>query len=45
MNFTKSAKSAQGADCDSDHVPVVCKLQIKLKHLKKPNQLKFEIDL
>ena len=34
-NAVKSAKSIPGADCDSDHVPVMCKLQIRLRALKK----------
>jgi len=31
----KQAKAYPGADCGSDHIPVVCKLQCKLKKLKK----------
>ena len=33
-----------GADCDSDHAPVLCKLLVKLRKLKKPQlQTKFNI--
>ena len=35
-----------GADCDSNHVPVVCKVQVKVKKLKKSKYLpKFQINL
>ena len=35
-----------GADCDSDHVPVMCKMHIKLKKQKKSKyQPKLHIDL
>ena len=30
------AKTYPGADCGSDHVPVICTLQCRLKKLKKP---------
>ena len=43
-NSVKSSKTMPGADCDSDHVPVICRIEIKLKQLKKPKQPKFEID-
>ena len=34
-----------GADCDSDHVPVMCKLQVKLKKIKKPKaHSKFQVE-
>ena len=33
---TYKSKSMPGADCDSDHVPVMCKLQVKLKKIRKP---------
>ena len=36
-NSIKSSKSMPGADCDSDHAPVLCKLLVKLRKLKKPN--------
>ena len=43
-NSIKSSKSMPGADCDSDHVPVLCKLLVKLRKLKKPQlQTKFNI--
>ena len=45
-NAVKSSKSMPGADCDSDHVPVMCKMHIKLKKQKKSKyQPKFHIDL
>ncbi|GFO14662.1 craniofacial development protein 2 [Plakobranchus ocellatus] len=31
----KTSKSLPGADCDSDHIPVMCKFKIKLKKLRK----------
>ena len=35
-----------GADCDSDHVPVMCKLQVKLKKIRKPKaHSKFQVKL
>ena len=34
-NAVKVSKSMPGADCDSDHIPVICKLEMKLKKLKK----------
>ena len=34
-NSIKSSKSMPGADCDSDHAPVLCKLLVKLRKLKK----------
>ena len=30
-NSIKSSKSMPGADCDSDHAPVLCKLLVKLR--------------
>ena len=43
-NSIKSSKSMPGADCDSDHAPVLCKLLVKLTKLKKPQlQTKFNI--
>ena len=43
-NSIKSSKSMPGADCDSDHAPVLCKLLVKLGKLKKPQlQTKFNI--
>ena len=45
-NAVKTSKSLPGADCNSDHVPVMCKLQIKLKKCKKTKtHPKFQIDL
>ena len=35
-NAVLSAKTMPGADCGSDHNPVVCKVHAKLKVLKKP---------
>ena len=35
-NGLLSRKTYPGADCGTDHVPVVAILQIKLKKLKKP---------
>ena len=43
-NSVKSAKTMPGADCDSDHVPVLCEVQIKLKQLKKTRQPKYDFD-
>ena len=35
-----------GADCDSDHVPVMCKLHVKLKKIKKSKvHSKFQVEL
>ena len=34
-NAVRSSKSMPGADCDSDHIPVICNLKLKLKQLKK----------
>ena len=34
-NSIKSSKSMPGADCDSDYAPVLCKLIVKLRKLKK----------
>lgn len=31
------SKSMPGADCDGDHVPVVCMMRIKLKKFIKPS--------
>ena len=43
-NSIKSSKSMPGADCDSDHAPVLCKLLVNLRKLKKPQlQTKFNI--
>ena len=43
-NSIKSSKSMPGVDCDSDHAPVLCKLLVKLRKLKKPQlQTKFNI--
>ena len=36
-NSIKSSKSMLGADCDSDHAPVLCKLLVKLRKLKNHN--------
>ena len=45
-NSVKTSKSIPGADCDSDHVPVMSKIQIKLKQRKKAKcQPKFQMDL
>ncbi|GFN81995.1 craniofacial development protein 2-like [Plakobranchus ocellatus] len=35
QNAIKKSKSLPGADCDSDHIPVMCTFQIKLKKLGK----------
>ncbi|GFN74731.1 craniofacial development protein 2 [Plakobranchus ocellatus] len=41
----KTSKSLPGADCDSDHIPVMCKFQIILKKLTKGNaNPKFQMD-
>ncbi|GFO01646.1 craniofacial development protein 2-like protein [Plakobranchus ocellatus] len=45
-NAVKTSKSLPGADCDSDHIPVMCKFKIKLKKLRKAKaNLKFHMDL
>ncbi|XP_033113627.1 craniofacial development protein 2-like [Anneissia japonica] len=45
-NSVKTSKSLPRADCNSDHVPVMCKLQIKLKKCKKAKiHPKFQMDL
>ncbi|GFO36477.1 craniofacial development protein 2-like [Plakobranchus ocellatus] len=45
-NTIKTSKSLPGADCDSDHIPVMCKFQIKLKKLRKAkSNPKFQMDL
>ncbi|XP_042862524.1 craniofacial development protein 2-like [Penaeus japonicus] len=44
-NAIKHSKAFPGADCGSDHIPVICKLFVKLKNLKKTNvtpKLKYE---
>ena len=35
-NGLSGAKAYPGADCGSDHVPVVATLRIKMKRIKKP---------
>ena len=43
-NAVKSVKTLPGADCDSDHIPVISKMRINLKRLKKGKyQPKFEV--
>jgi len=37
-NSITSSKSMPGADCGSDHVPVISHLKVKLKKLKKPER-------
>ena len=45
-NSMTSCKSMPGADCGSDHVPVVGTMRIKLKKLKKPKSAtKLQINL
>ncbi|XP_027220178.2 craniofacial development protein 2-like [Penaeus vannamei] len=34
-NMVQQSKTYPGADCNSDHVPVICRLQLKLKTVKK----------
>ncbi|GFO36830.1 craniofacial development protein 2-like protein [Plakobranchus ocellatus] len=42
----KTSKSLPGADCDSDHIPVMCTFQTKLKKLRKAKaNPTFQIDL
>ena len=44
-NSIKYAKSLPGADCGSDHVPVVCKMKVKLRKLKKAKlSPKFQVE-
>ncbi|GFO48728.1 craniofacial development protein 2-like protein [Plakobranchus ocellatus] len=45
-NAVKTSKSLPRADCDSDHIPVTCKFEIKLKKLRKAKaNPKFQMDL
>ena len=45
-NAVKTSKSLPGADCDSDHIPVMCKFELKLKRVKKTKaHPKFQMDL
>ncbi|CAF1480925.1 unnamed protein product [Didymodactylos carnosus] len=37
-NSIISSKAFPGADCGSDHVPVISKIRVKLKRLKQPQQ-------
>ena len=40
-----NVKTYPGADCDSDHVPVVAKFRLKLKRISKPNRTpKLQLD-
>ena len=43
-NAVQHTKTYPGADCGSDHIPVVCSIQIKLRKLKKPRATK-KLDL
>ena len=43
-NSLKSAKSYPGADCGSDHKPVIAKVQLKFRKLQKKNRKK-KLDL
>ncbi|GFR68574.1 craniofacial development protein 2-like [Elysia marginata] len=43
-NAVLSAKTMPGADCGSDHNPVICKVHARLKALKKPkHQVKYNL--
>ena len=45
-NAVKNQKTAPGADCDSDHVPVVCQIKVNLKNItKKRKNPKLDIYL
>ena len=45
-NAVKISKSLPGADCDSDHIPVMCKFELKLKKVKKTKaHPTFQMDL
>ncbi|GFO26857.1 craniofacial development protein 2-like protein [Plakobranchus ocellatus] len=45
-NAVKTSKSLPGADCDSNHIPLMCKFQITLKKLRKVKaNAKFQMDL
>ncbi|GFO24830.1 craniofacial development protein 2-like protein [Plakobranchus ocellatus] len=45
-NTIKTWKSLPGSDCDLDHIPVMCKFQIKLKKIRKAKaNPKFHMDL
>ncbi|GFN85033.1 craniofacial development protein 2-like protein [Plakobranchus ocellatus] len=42
----KTSKPQPGADCDSDHIPIMCKFQISLKKLRKAKaNPKFQMNL
>ncbi|XP_037779551.1 craniofacial development protein 2-like [Penaeus monodon] len=42
-NAVKQSKAFPGTDCGSDHIPVICKLMVKLKKLKQAKpRLQFE---
>lgn len=44
-NSIKTAKTMPGADCGSDHVPVICKMKIRLKQIKKAKPSpKFQVE-
>ena len=44
-NSVKQSKSYPGADCGSDHVPVVARIHIKLRKLQAPKQVpKYQLD-
>ncbi|GFO37669.1 craniofacial development protein 2-like [Plakobranchus ocellatus] len=45
-NADRTSKSLPGPDCDSDHILLMCKFQIKLKKLKKVKaNPKFQMEL
>ncbi|GFR90467.1 craniofacial development protein 2-like [Elysia marginata] len=45
-NALLSAKSYPGADCYSDHIPVIAKLRLKLKYVKRrPRNIKLKLAL
>ncbi|GFO30555.1 craniofacial development protein 2-like protein [Plakobranchus ocellatus] len=45
-NAVKTSKSLPGADCDSNHIPIMCKFQIILEKLRKSKaNPKFQMDL
>ncbi|CAF1561697.1 unnamed protein product [Adineta ricciae] len=45
-NSVISSKAFPGADCGSDHVPVISEIRVKLKRLKQPKQIpKLQVHL
>ena len=46
QNSILASKSMPSADCNSDHIPVVCKFKFKPKRIRKPSKLpKLQLNL